>query len=457
ETGFGLERYIIKDKINIYSGFSNRKSYYSDLSNFYLGSNINYLFPSTFNYRYIKNSLNRNIDTNEAELRSQVFRDKNTRIDFISLYRKIKSENVSDNSIRVGLSTYHTFFDILPTSLSANYIKNQRIENKNIFDQSFLDINCNFRIKIFDTYINLGINNQSPLDSKDNGMTSFNLNYSNQFSGISDQEFKGTIKGFVFEDLNGNNILDENDKKFDVPVFINNNDKVLSNINGYKFDNLDYNYYKLLIDTKQLPEGYSVKDSSVREVNLNDKEKIVNFMVIPKSTLKGYIFSNKKGFLPLKDVRVFATNDKEVIESKTNDIGEFYFELEKGDYDIKLDLSSIPKNYRVEGKYIKKIVSPNKEELEFYILPIISLEASVTNGKNIISDEELTINYYDDEELIKTEVVKTDKEGKFYLFDLEHGMIIIKSSKLKKDIVIELPETPKDLNIEIKLDANNLS
>ncbi|PIQ89981.1 MAG: hypothetical protein COV72_00270 [Candidatus Omnitrophica bacterium CG11_big_fil_rev_8_21_14_0_20_42_13] len=161
---------------------------------------------------------------------------------------------------------------------------------------------------------------------------------------------KGKISGFVFKDLNGDGLLDDNEPMLkDVKIAVGNK-TIKTNHAGYFSTPIRGKKVTVKIIQDTLPEGYILSTPSSFEVDITKDRAWINFGASVFSTIYGVVFHDinsngkfdRREDIPLPGVKLLLDNKT----AFTNLEGSYYYrQLEKGDHMLRLDLESVPVDY----------------------------------------------------------------------------------------------------------------
>jgi hypothetical protein len=464
--GFNLRGLHIS-KINMFSGFQINDNGIEKLLNINYGLNRSFFdntFLASFSTNFIysdtrKNYLNRlifNYNKNipvrilflntltdsytSNELSGQIDWLSNNSFKFhtnISI-RKFFS-NISDIfSYSIGLNfAYH-----VNENLSLSYNPSYYFDNRNNLANYILNNNITSNINLNSHIFNLTLLSQNNLSTNENNLYSFNLSYIYNFFGQVDKP-KGEINAFLFEDINNNNILDKEENILkDSSIYINNKKYQSDREGKIKVSNLDYESYNLFIDNSDLPKGYYPTSNKLKIIDLKEKLINVSFGISKKTKLKILSYTNK--YKPLENIKIYFDN-----QTYLSDInGEILVDTTIGNHKIEIDNNSIPKGFFMITSIDENIdVKDNKTEIFLSFQPLISIKGIIKPQKEI----NLSIDYIKDEIITDEKQVKTQKDGRFYILNIDADKIIIKlNDKNLKEI--EIPEVSQVIDLRLDID-----
>ncbi len=162
----------------------------------------------------------------------------------------------------------------------------------------------------------------------------------------------GTIKGYVFKDLNMDGIKQPEEPGIaNVEVRVGRNRVQRTNEYGsYRFFNVKAKKVSVRVNTANIPEGYIVTGPAMQEAAIVHNGKTeVDFAVSTRTEIHGAVFVDIDGD------KKFGLNDKGVpgvtlvlengIKVFTDSSGVFSRRLPAGDHKITLDLATLPEKY----------------------------------------------------------------------------------------------------------------
>jgi hypothetical protein len=189
----------------------------------------------------------------------------------------------------------------------------------------------------------------------------------------------GKIRGRIFRDLNGNGKYDTAEQVFPaVTVRVPDEFIAQSNNNGlYLLDQIVPGVKTVIIETKDLPIELIPPEGGVLNVIVEPRKTInLDFPLVEASSILGRVFidANNNGVYDLGEdglegMSVYLSPKARRVNTDEN--GYFFFEfLAPGKYEVALDVSQLPIEY--------KLASPEKVEIK-------------SAGKQIISDANFRI------------------------------------------------------------------
>jgi hypothetical protein len=447
-----LSRDIYKDVIDLYTQFDLRNS--TELSkNFQIGSNFKYnlLLPInlSYNFNYIAN--NKTSAINDFSLKLDLVDNSFIQSSLNNIFNLNYSEknSLSNNLMLNSKFNFHENFN---TNVQLSYQYN--IENTSkVMGVHKLNAKISNSLKLFDNNeikFSVNANNENLL--KNNFNINSNINYIYNF-GVESKN-TGKITGTVFDDKNCNSILDEDESPVvGVKVFLKDKTSITDSKGNYEFLNLEYGKYQVKMGTEGLKKGYKMTTSLIEEVNLDKSNYNFNFGITNKITLKGYVYSSKTKNKGLANIEVKLDNDS----SLTDDDGAFYFKSIPGLHVLEIEHTTIPKNYKFQGKLNQKIeLSEEKDNnIEFIFKPKRTIKLSVhksSDTSKVLSGIEVIVKHKpinSDSEHI--EKIKTDEDGEVILTDIEEGEVEIYSKFFKDIYKIEVPDDPINKIIKVSI------
>jgi tetratricopeptide (TPR) repeat protein len=174
---------------------------------------------------------------------------------------------------------------------------------------------------------------------------------------IRSPEKWGTTRVYVFEDLNGNNIMDEGERGLeDILAYVINGRGARTGSDGIALiKRIVPGERKVRLDMRGLPVDMVIKGDLTRDVTVEPrKTSDVTFIVVTTGMVKGRVFvdMNKDGIfdknkdIPLPNVRVFLTPEHK--DTLTFSDGSYRFEyVHPGRYEVGIDLEDVPKEYKL--------------------------------------------------------------------------------------------------------------
>lgn len=449
----------LTEKISLNGNYTFVKYFDNGNTNiFQMGSNFNYFIPLNISYTYSLGKSFYEFQSNRGTLSLFFFNNQTIEL-FSNLFYESKKDYASNlyRSLDLFNLTLSSNINIDKVfRFNSNFSYNSNLEKSNELRKIQNLSSSNILEYKLEPYHSFSLNfstNTEFIEKKVSTSINTLLSYTYYFGEkLYYQETKGKIKGVIFEDINNNGIFDLGEKTFEnVKLSINKN-KYESKFNGYESTDLDYNTYTIDVINNTLPKGYKFMGGDTETILLNEKEKIVNFAITNKNTLRGIVYKNKKQLEGLDSIKVILDNK---YEYETDSDGYFSFFTETGEHTLKIDPFSIPKNYTTSEKINKKIVVANEKEnnITFTLFPIITFKGVVLDSQNNqpIPYEELTIKLIVNN-TVKTKIIKSNEKGDFFIRDLEEGELEISSKRMKNPLKIKITNELQSIKQNIYFD-----
>ena len=205
----------------------------------------------------------------------------------------------------------------------------------------------------------------------------------------------GTIKGFVFKDIDRNGIMDKEDSPIKgVKISVDEKEYGLSSATGfYRIRGVSAGKRIVSLDIRGIPKNYTATTSLNIEVDLEKmKTQKVNFGIAPKTVIKGFIFND------LNRNKIFNDGIDEVLRNVlvsledgttafTNSYGYFTMHnVSAGKHVITVNKDTAPKGLLPEGPLSRNISVEEGETKEmqfvFYALRAIAGNVYVDYNQN---------------------------------------------------------------------------
>jgi len=163
---------------------------------------------------------------------------------------------------------------------------------------------------------------------------------------------KGIIEGVVYKDIDGNG-LQNNDEPGIEGIKVNVGDEhIITNEKGKYHFPVRAKSLKINLDPVSIPSGYIHTTALKRDITIEHrKTTTVNFGLTTRSGLHGviYVDNNENGKLDTEDD--FISKVKIILDDKnvnfSDPAGSYFFEnISPGKHKLKIDVNSIPINYR---------------------------------------------------------------------------------------------------------------
>jgi len=269
----------------------------------------------------------------------------------------------------------------------------------------------------------------------------------------------GSVKGFVFKDLNGNGVMDKGEKPIKgAGIMVDKKKLAITNKRGfYRIPRIKEGLRLITLDLNDIPESYRPTTSvNVKAAIKKMGSQEINFGVTPNTEIKGFIFND------INRNKVFDNGIDEVLrdvlvslEDGTMAYTDFYgyfnmYNVKPGEHKITVHMDTLPdRRLLPEGPISHSINIEEGQKIEtrfiFYALRAVA-------GR-IYVDLDVNNRYTSGEGMEGVElswegkVVKTDDQGYFIFRNLPHGKVKI---NINKNTVPEKYSLEKDY-IEVDL------
>jgi hypothetical protein len=306
-------------------------------------------------------------------------------------------------NIRSGLSyAFSSNFDIYAELFYHRYGVQSILEQI----EAFLGL----RITVFrDTTLNVDFRAVEPLNRRNQPSNyTFTLRFNRKFSwgapprilgryGFGEGQLRvGAVEGYVFEDRNGNGLMDPGEKGLaDIPLRLEDGSTVVTNAEGkYRFSNVAEGPHQIEIEDRSIPATLYIL--SPTQVNVLVEPRVtrqVPFLMISGATLSGRFIedTNRSGKIDaddkgLADILVILNPvNKEgekpaarlmqdlILNTYTNAEGAFVFDnILPGEYELSVDEETLPKGATISVPMPAKIkLEPGQqiEGMDFMVHP----------------------------------------------------------------------------------------
>lgn len=243
---------------------------------------------------------------------------------------------------------------------------------------------------------------------------------------------QANFEGYVFKDMDGDGLKEEGEAGLEgLNIESSDGKKAITDNQGfYKLEGVTGKQATIWLDGSHLPYGFVPTGSLKREVKIeNQTTQRIDFGLTPQSEITGVVFNDLNGNgrfdstdVGVKKVRLILENGKAV---RTNISGSYSFSgVLAGDHVVTIDLSTVPDGY-LPADVVKKSVKlfeGMKYELHFPLRAqrVVAGRAFFDlNGNDRMDSDENPV-----EKLrltLASQVIVTDKEGRFLFTDLEDG------------------------------------
>lgn len=218
----------------------------------------------------------------------------------------------------------------------------------------------------------------------------------------------GSIQGFVFEDKNQNNILDNKDEGIgEIKLALEDGTTTQTDAQGkYRFSKVAEGLHRVKIIMRKIPASFYILTPSEYDVQVKTrKTHQVNFILVSGSTLEGKVFSdeNRNGkidpeekgipdlLILLKPVDKEESPKREeylndlILNTYTDAEGKYIFEnILPGKYELSIHRETIPEGATVVEPHPVKINLESGQKLENQNFLIKPREIIIKNNKKII-------------------------------------------------------------------------
>ena len=242
----------------------------------------------------------------------------------------------------------------------------------------------------------------------------------------------GSVEGRVFYDIDGDGAKGEGEKGVSrVDIYAGESKNTTTDADGhFAFNNLKGTEVLILLDTKTLPEGFSLTTANPQKAALKkDEVARVDFGIIARTELSGIVFNDldmdggfDKGDYGAKNI-MLSLEDGSTAYTDVNGYYEFRY-VKPGAHTVALNPASLPSNLlplssvRKETELEKGGI--RKENFALYALrTVIGTVFEDTDGNGIFDKGEKGLP--DVEVRTGDNVTITDKNGRFLLKKLKSG------------------------------------
>lgn len=261
----------------------------------------------------------------------------------------------------------------------------------------------------------------------------------------------GSIKGCVFEDLNGNGEKDVGEKGFPgVDVYVGEDYATITDINGeFEFRSVKGYDVSVLYDPKMVPEGYKATTPNPQTATLkHGVASEVNFGTLAVAEISGIVFHdvNLNGELDVEDEGVMNVriNLDDGTAALTMASGHYRLEdVRPKTFALTLDATTLPNNL-VPLTKIKRTIEAKGGKYYEENFPVYALRTIIGT---VFVDENNNGRFDSGEKGVADVVLRcadsaslTDLDGRYFLKKLPAG---------KRDMAVDIESIPKEYELAV--------
>lgn len=266
---------------------------------------------------------------------------------------KVGADNDNSNT---SFNLNHTLNDLISLYFNTNYSRDKTGELKG---SNTLSASSGFNYRIFpDTVLNceynIGSYNLNTEKHKWPSNWSIMTRISQGFDFSTPANF-GIIQGVVFNDINGNARIDNDEQGIEeVRLYLDDRRETFTDKTGhFKFSYVTPERQKVYLDLGSLPPDWTIKEV-VQEVDVKPRRKTyVNFVVVKASLIQGKVFIDENSDSvyqeneePLENIAIIMMPGEQF--RRTDQEGDFKFDnLLPGKYKVRLNPKDIPIGYEL--------------------------------------------------------------------------------------------------------------